>query len=486
MLELPITQVTNLIGNCCFNGSLFAKCKIRGKDKPIFTSVISDDIAKYDIYIAYRATPSVAEGYNSSLHITRLSLKTGKAVRTSNIAIFKEAQREDPRVFCFADSILMTYSNVINRKSPLKIEIWGTKLESDFTVVEPDITFKGLNRLASTQKNWTFFEEIDIIHILYNIMPFEVYLWDQNDEYCILTNRTWHHPERPNLKLRGGTPPIKINSVYYTFVHSTDYEVYCLTFHPSTLAVISVSRDPLLPNRGKKQDIHFPCGCLWNAIEQTFYISLGVDDIKLCFFSIEKYALDELLIPIDTSLTVIRSYFDDPEYVWVNSCGSGADRALLSYLASRNISYRNVVWDRIGSVFPTYMDTKCKKVFVIQSPITSLASMHSYGTLKTNLCKLSCLPHVHFSYTSLIYFMTKQLYEWSNHDDVFLTRFNTDDVSALCERFGFEYTKHIFNHTTNRNLDQYAQNITKHISDEGTLGLKLLDTLESYVASRCY
>lgn len=489
-----IRAIKCLVGKCCFNGSLFAKCFIKGSSKPIFTNFIHKDVVSCRIYCAYRSTPSVSEGYKSSIHMTRVSLKTGCADLTTNTTLFKDLQCEDPRVLCCGETVLMTFSNVITR-IPIHIEIHGVHLDANLDLVEdmPTINFS-LNKLARTQKNWTFFKELDIVHIIYNIMPFEVYLWNDVDDCILLQSRSWQHPMKAKLHLRGGTPPIKVDGFYYAFVHSTDYEVYCITFHPSTFEVMRVSKDPILKNRGKKKDIHFPCGTIWNACESKFYVSLGVDDINLCFFSIDKSYLDEQLIDVidaGSVRTQIEKTFSD-DFVWINSWGGCADYNLVNFLKPQKVLCKNQVWDTVGCHFPYYVPARAKKIYIIQQPLLSIMKMFMTRTQECNLCKLSSQLHAPFSLTSLIYFMSKQYDDWVDCDkwcergDVLVTQFTCKtDLTNICEWLDIECVDYDIPFATGPKVSEIdIESLRQRIAREGRIGIALLERLESKISKR--
>jgi predicted GH43/DUF377 family glycosyl hydrolase len=495
----PIIEVKKLIGKCCFNGSLFAKCLIKGSSKPVYTNFISKDVVSCRIFFVYRSTPSVSEGFKSSIHMTRVSLKTGRADISTNVTLFKDLQYEDPRVFCYNDKVFVTFSNVINR-IPIHIEINGIYLDEHLNMIRSDdensislVSFP-INKLARTQKNWTFFKELDVMHIIYNIMPFEVYLWDEDNGYIPLLSRSWQHPTNSALRLRGGAPPIKVDGVYYAFVHSTDYEVYCITFHPSTFQVIQVSSEPILKNRGKKKDIHFPCGALWNAFESKFYVSLGVDDVKLCFFSIDKKLLDEQLINVEESPTEkeLVTCFDE-NFVWINSWGGGSDFSLVSFLKSRNVPCRNAVWDQVGCHFPYYIRAPARKIYLVQQPLISIARMIMSRTQRCNLLKLADTINAQFSLTSLIYFMSKQFEEWveCKRDDVLVTKYGSSevDLDLVCEWLDIELTdvEHdtAFIKGSKASISDIDLERLRHLlSQEGKIGVALLERLEFKLLQR--
>jgi predicted GH43/DUF377 family glycosyl hydrolase len=291
---MNIIDPTTLVGNCCFNGSLFAK--FDGK----VSNFVPKDVEHFETWCIYRCTPSLKECLKSDLRFTRLCIESAKADISTNVALTQCCPKEDPRVCCTDDRLLVTFSHVCNFRWFRNTHIEGVICDPTKPTFDKlsEVYFHDLNSRSSMQKNWTFFTDQNVIQILYNIMPLEIFSW--KEDRCIpFFERSWQHPTKPHLRLRGGCPPVRVESFFYVFVHSIQYEMYCVKIDPKIYTVVAVSQEPLMPNRGNKQDIHFPCGVIYEEKHDRFHVSLGIDDVQLGIFSITRTELEKSLCSVD-------------------------------------------------------------------------------------------------------------------------------------------------------------------------------------------
>lgn len=426
MSQLTVFNKDTLVGTCCFNGSLFVKY-LDESGSVRYSHHIPE--CPYEVFCIYRSTPSLRDCFQSTIRMTRVCLETTVGFPETNKHLFNTSPREDPRVAAMNDKLIMSYSHVVDNRDRknlhirIKAEIYDDEIGLDKSRQTVDFQ---LNNSSRTQKNWTFFEESGCVHILYNIMPFQVFLWDVDANLTDLTNshvplihRAWSHPTKPDLKLRGGTQPIRIGNLYYVFVHSIDYELYCVTFNAHNFDVLSVTKGPLIPNRGNKKDIHFPCGVLYDPVKEMFHVSLGIDDVKLGLFQIDKSLLDDNMISVDNSNSVIIKDRDFSNIItkerslWVNSYGGCGNDMLVLILKRKGYRVYSDLWDKIGCHYLLPQSSQKKCLYMIVHPGVALASMRRNKTLSTNFRKLSNQTDIQaYTMTGLIYFMRKQSNLW--------------------------------------------------------------------------
>lgn len=479
-MDLKFIDPETLHGNCCFNGSIFVKDCVTGQ----YSFHYKSDQDK--VYCVYRSTPSRAQCFHSSTHITTLNIKEASADPDYNIRLFYDIPKEDPRVFCAGNKLMITYSHVLNHLSyrHRSIRIKGRifeSLELPTNVsknTDSEIDFN-LNDKQRMQKNWTFFQLNGINHILYNIMPLEVSLWDASEDLSMHTSicvpiakRDWQHPFKTNLKLRGSCPVVEVDGELYVFVHSTDYEVYCIVLDRDFFNVVRVTRDPVIPNRGNKQDIHFPCGAIFDVRRQVFVLSLGVDDIKLALFEIEKRTLDDMMVNVEKDDSLIIQYIDQSwtkvgeqcNFILCSTGGCGNDKLvdLLEY------SPQVLDWDAmLCHCIKPPQAINVPIIYICRDVIITISSMIHCGNHKTNFAKLSnqLIGNELYSLTGLMYYIMKSIINWrrwsersSNAKCLFLV--NNDDVMFLQQTYLFLEIDYRELHA----YDKYTNTNTRHVS----------------------
>lgn len=473
-MSLQIININSLVGNCCFNGSLFVK-----HNNKYFSQYILKNDIDFQIYCVYRSTPTKEDYLNSSLRITPLNINTMICDISNNITLFENMSHEDPRVMCLYDKLFISYSKIIvtlnhryryRNNNSLSIKMQGSFLDLNFKE-ENIITFDNLNNKSSKQKNWTFFVHHELVHILYNIMPLQIFIWNNKndlikcDNVLPIISREWVHPLYSNIILRGGCPPIRIDNIYYVFVHSVDYKIFCLTLDDINFDILQVTKTELLNNKEKEKDeisnnseikidsiIYFPCGVIFDFNNDTFYVSLGVDDINLGILTISKKELDIMLINVNVNVTVsnsnndsvilkdniiIEEFNENNMNLWINSWG-GCD-LFSNYLDRNGIKCKNIIWDKLLCHSVKYFNIPIKKIYIIADPLLSLSTTLIYNNQYKNLCKLSNQKCVDFSFTALLYFMWIQLRNWSckeKEKDVYIIKeFNIKDNKESIEKF---------------------------------------------------
>jgi hypothetical protein len=442
-MSLHIINPTTLIGNCCFNGSIFVKYKTRDNISILSHIIPENNCKNIEIFCVYRSTPSRQENFQSSLHITPLNIKTYEGKIEHNIILFNNMLNEDPRVLCLKDSLFVSYSRIINsnitKYLQLTIKIEGSFYNNKFEKKDIIVNFDQLNNKNSKQKNWTFFEQNGLIYIVYNIMPLEIYIWNPKDQLVQTTNivpliyRFWKHPKYLGMVFRGGCPPIKVDNIFYVFIHSTDYKMFCFTFDCVNFDILSVTLKEIIPNRGNKLDIHFPCGVIYHEKKQIFHISLGIDDVKLGIFTIYKKELDLQMIKVNNFNSVIikddiliSDMLENNMNLWINSWGGCGNDLLSLFCNSKGFICRSKPWDKIGCHYVKHIDIPMKKIYIIAHPLVSLATMIENKCLETNFYKLSNqIENNSYTLTGLLHFMLLQLLNWYNKPNICILKEST-------------------------------------------------------------
>jgi hypothetical protein len=452
-MSLHIINSNTLKGNCCFNGSLFVK--YRNNDNiEIFSHIIPENNYKnIEIFCVYRSTPSKSQNFQSTIHITQINIESYEGKLDTNIEIFTNSLNEDPRVLCLKECLFVSYSRIINptitKYLQLLIKIEGSFYNNNFEKNNIIVNFDQLNNKNFKQKNWTFFEQNGFTYIVYSVMPFEIYLWNPVDKLAEKTNivplisRFWKHPKFLGIIFRGGCPPIKIDNLFYVFVHSTDYKMFCFTFDCITFDILNVTIKELIINRGNKLDIHFPCGVIYDEKNKLFHISLGIDDIKLGIFSIYKTELDLQMIKVHNFNSVIikediwiADMLESNINLWINSWGGCGNDILSQFCHLKGFNCRNESWDKIGCHYLKYIELPIKKIYIMSHPLIALSTMIETKCLETNFYKLSNqIVNNSYSLIGLLYFMYFQLYEWYNKPNICIIKESTlrDNFAKLSQ-----------------------------------------------------
>lgn len=434
-MSLQIVNSNSLIGNCCFNGSLFVK-QFDSNNNIHFSHYIPQNCTNFKIYCIYRSTPSRNQCFKSSLRITPINIDKIECDISENIVLYENIPNEDPRVMCLDDRLFVSYSKIMNHSCKyqnINIKIYGSFLNSTFEE-KYMVSFDDLNSKSLKQKNWTFFEQDNIVYILYNIMPLEIYIWncknslDKCKNILQIISRYWKHPLYPNIILRGGCPPILIDNIYYIFVHSIDYKIFCITIDNINFDILQITQTELIPNNDKN-NIYFPCGVIFDYKKQVFYISLGINDIKLGILTILKDEIDNMMINVNNYDSVIfkdniliSDMIKSNMYLWINSWGGSGNDLFSNHLYTNGIKCKSIIWDKISCHCLKYHNLPIKKIYLITHPLIALSTMNKYNNQHTNFYKLSNQKNTHFTFTGLLYFMWIQLKNWTNQTNVYIIK----------------------------------------------------------------
>lgn len=189
-----------------------------------------------------------------------------------------------------------------------------------------------IDKKENYEKNWLWWLAEDRLHLLYKARPWRVYRfgesWEDRDEFKEEAGADWAWGE-----IRGGTPPIKVGDLYFTFHHSSvpwkgryrRYYAGCLAFEGSPpYRPVSITRNPLLigsqndPWAQTKPLVVFPCGAIYRG--DKWFITLGVNDMKAAW----------LTIPHDLLLGKMTPLHEAPQEIFGGSEVSPNDQKIFS------------------------------------------------------------------------------------------------------------------------------------------------------------
>lgn len=170
------------------------------------------------------------------------------------------------------------------------------------------------------QKNWTWFFLQDKLHLLYNSDPWIIV------EFGSTWDKQVHHvSEGAKWKLghiRGGTPPVLVDDLFYTFFHSSTswrdpfrrYYMGALAFETKPpFKPVKWTQEPLLvgsqndPWQQKKPLVVFPCGALYE--NGKWLISYGINDLKCGWVEIPHDDIVRLIqeVPVAPAAQLLSS-----------------------------------------------------------------------------------------------------------------------------------------------------------------------------------
>jgi len=216
--------------------------------------------------------------------IAGLNLNSGKNQIINIPAIYENEQFEDPRVFWHDGNIHLCFSSwrkSWNYKPIMRL----VKLDNNWNFKEEIKLDFGGNGQGVIQKNWQFFSHENELHFVYWYSPFQVV---KGKDVFTHDKPALHWPYG---ELRGGTPPVLVDGLYYTFFHSrtesgrAKYYMGCLAFEGKTpFKPVKMTHAPLLAATNLEPSLSwapltvFPCGALYK--DGKWCVSLGVNDLN--------------------------------------------------------------------------------------------------------------------------------------------------------------------------------------------------------------
>ncbi len=189
-------------------------------------------------------------------------------------------------------------------------EEWNCK-KMDYPVIGGNPgTMEKITAHKDYEKNWLWFLADGNLVLLYKANPWTINIfgnrWSEKQEIKI-PGVTWPYGE-----IRGGTTPVRVGDLYFTFHHSSlpwkgryrRYYAGCLAFDakpPFTPRLIT--NEPLLIGSQndkwsqRKPLVVFPCGALYK--NETWLVTLGVNDLISAWLELPHKDLISRMQPVE-------------------------------------------------------------------------------------------------------------------------------------------------------------------------------------------
>jgi len=159
------------------------------------------------------------------------------------------------------------------------------------------------------EKNWLWFSHDRRPHLIYSASPHRVVEMDGmlqpvKEHVSEVFSRHWEYGE-----VRGGTNPIRVGDVYWTFFHSSvKWNVHSRRYFMGAYAfeakapfqIVRFTNVPLLTGTSAEHwhpglpEVVFPCGAYFDGNSKKFVVSYGVNDIKCGYLKIPLEDLEEV------------------------------------------------------------------------------------------------------------------------------------------------------------------------------------------------
>lgn len=165
----------------------------------------------------------------------------------------------------------------------------------------------GLNK--GHEKNWIYYVDGGGLSMVYSTSPFVRVHWRDGFVEPEELKFEWDSSLWGYGEIRGGTPPVLVDGLYYTFFHSStpwvgpkrQYHMGCMTFKEFG-GIKSITPYPLLTGSSHdrwgwpKPACIFPGGCLVD--KDLFYIAFGVNDLDCGWVEIPFDSLKQKMIDL--------------------------------------------------------------------------------------------------------------------------------------------------------------------------------------------
>lgn len=159
------------------------------------------------------------------------------------------------------------------------------------------------------EKNWLWFRHDGKPHMIYSAAPHVVVEMDGvlnpvKKHVTEVFNRHWEYGE-----VRGGTNPIRVGDVYWTFFHSSvKWNVHKRRYFMGAYAfeakppfqMVRFTTIPLLTGTSAENwyaglpEVVFPCGAYFDEGSKEFVVSYGINDIKCGYMKLPLVDLESV------------------------------------------------------------------------------------------------------------------------------------------------------------------------------------------------
>jgi len=269
-----------------YNPSIIVKSK-----NNIYSYIINNE--DDDIIMTFRNNLDFSF-YNSKIYICNYLLKYNTINNIQLIQHNYSKTFEDSRLFSFNNNLYLSMTDVIIDNNILTPKM--IVMNYDTKTLYINNYLNNIKNKLKWEKNWQYFEHNNKFYLLYSIQPFIIYEINNTtfDIIDIVVNYKWNNFN--NFKLRCSTPPIFLNNVFYILSHYYYYKnnikyynVIIITFNEN-FKIINYTINPIFDNN--KAIIYYPCGFIYNKIDNNFIISCGIDDKFISIIKINKFILD--------------------------------------------------------------------------------------------------------------------------------------------------------------------------------------------------
>lgn len=213
-----------------------------------------------------------------------------------------------------------------------------------------------LSTVMGLEKNWLWFMHNKELHLLYSAQPQTVVRWagdfkpveEWKDEASIAA---WAYGD-----IRGGTPPLFHDGLYWTFFHSSlpinnkyrrRYYMGAYAFEPfAPFKIVKFTREPILagsdedPWADRKPLVVFPCGAVIE--NNTWFVSLGINDLYSAWVKVPH---TELLFKMGERKRSLTK--------WVTDKLTATSDGVVAYLPPPNVGHTSVFLKNLKEHPPT-------------------------------------------------------------------------------------------------------------------------------------
>lgn len=261
--------------------------------------------------------------------------KDMKAMNKSIISLpsqYPNENFEDPRVVPFGDHIGLSCCTFVPTKSYAHQAMF--LLDNYYNcagrfdpVFGKNYAQAGINE--GHEKNWLWFVSGGVPHMVYSANPHMVVRMDGRLEQQAVHVTHEFNPLWKFGEVRGGSNPILVDGLYWTFFHSSlpwvggkrRYYMGAYAFQPEApFRIVRMSTMPLLSGTNRHDwwpglpAVVFPCGAFFDQNTLNFTVSYGINDVACGYIKIPFTDLIDLTREIKKGVDEVRPEEPDSFY----------------------------------------------------------------------------------------------------------------------------------------------------------------------------